>query len=169
MVMTPTDLSDSINTISLVDWGQFLLSIAAFVVSIIALLQSSKAQKLQNRINEMELRIKQNEIEKIEQEKAQATRACVETRIVSLGQYKHEIKVWNSGNAPAYDVIVRFDEEANVYMHDKGIQPFEELLPMKNYTIPLFIPDGCARKVRIVIEWTETNGKHQRKVQTEAI
>ena len=74
------------------------------IVAIISLFKSSKAQRLQNKVNELELKIKQNELDKIAKEKEDSVLACVEARFITVGKGKHRLKVWNSGNATAYNV-----------------------------------------------------------------
>ena len=165
MAVTPTDLLNDSVLAAIPDWGQLLISTFALIISIIAFVKSSKAEKLQSRINELELLIKQNEVERIEKEKAEANSACVEARVVSLGRGSHELRVWNSGKAPAYNVTARFDGNPGVMIMDHGKQPFEELLPMKNYTLRLITHDGSTCKLRIVTEWTDANGQQQTNTQ----
>lgn len=47
------------------DWGALIIAGISLLVAIISLFKSSKAQRLQNKVNELELKIKQNELDKI--------------------------------------------------------------------------------------------------------
>ena len=99
------------------DWGALIIAGISLLVAIISLSKSSKAQRLQNKVNELELKIKQDELDKITKEKEDAELACVEARFITVGKGKHRLKVWNSGNATAYHVSARFDG-------DVGIMPY---------------------------------------------
>ena len=47
------------------DWGALIIAGISLLVAIISLSKSSKAQRLQNKVNELELKIKQDELDKI--------------------------------------------------------------------------------------------------------
>ena len=88
---------------SIPDWGALFISGISLLVAIISLIKSSKAQRLQNKVNELELKIKQNELDRIAKEKEAESLACVEARFITVGKGKHRLKVWNSGNATVYN------------------------------------------------------------------
>ena len=96
------------------DWGALIIAGISLLVAIISLFKSSKAQRLQNKVNELELKIKQNELDRITKELENAALACVEARFITVGKGKHRLKVWNSGNATAYNVTARFDGESEL-------------------------------------------------------
>lgn len=96
------------------DWGALIIAGISLLVAIISLFKSSKAQRLQNKVNELELKIKQNELDKIAKEKEDSVLACVEARFITVGKGKHRLKVWNSGNATAYNVSARFDGDVGI-------------------------------------------------------
>lgn len=146
-------------------WGELSIAFISLVIAIIAFVKSSKAEKLQTRINEMELKLKEYELEKIRQEQEAATLACVEARVISIGQRKHKLKVWNSGNAPAYNVVAKFDGDPQIIMLDDGKQPFDVLESNKNYEISLITCYGSASKFKIITEWIDDKGNHQSKTQ----
>ena len=54
------------------DWGALIIAGVSLLVAIISLSKSSKAQRLQNKVNELELMIKQNELDRIAKEKEEA-------------------------------------------------------------------------------------------------
>ena len=88
-------------------WGSLIISGLSLVVAVISYAKASESQQLQNRVNILELKIKQYEIEKISKEQAAANRACIEARVIKLGKNNYRLKVWNSGGADAYNVILQ--------------------------------------------------------------
>lgn len=147
------------------NWGALIIAGISLLVAIISLFKSSKAQRLQNKVNELELKIKQNELERIAKEKESATIACVEARVINVGKGKYSLKVWNSGNATAYNVIAQFDGDVGIMILDEEKQPFEELEARKNYELILVTHFGSSSKFKIITEWTDSNGKHHKKTQ----
>lgn len=147
------------------DWGALIIAGISLLVAIISLFKSSKAQRLQNKVNELELKIKENELERIAKEKENAELACVEARFITIGKGKHRLKVWNSGNATAYNVSARFDGNVGIMIIDQEKQPFEELEARKSYELILVTHTGSASKFRIITEWTDANGEKHSKTQ----
>lgn len=152
-------------TVPLIDWGAFIVSAVSLFVAIISLIKSSKAQRLQNKVNELELKIKQYELDRIAKEKEAESLACVEARFITVGKGQHRLKVWNSGNATAYNVTARFDGDVGILIMDRGKQPFDQLDPKKSYELVLMAHMGSASKFKIITEWTDTNGVKQEKIQ----
>lgn len=74
------------------DWGALIIEGISLLVAVISLYKSSKAQCLQNKVNELELKIKQNELDRIAKEKEDAVLACVEARFITVGKGK---RCWN--------------------------------------------------------------------------
>ncbi len=147
------------------DWGALIIASISLLVAIISLAKSSKAQNLQNKVNELEVQIKQNELDRIAKEKEDAALACVEARFITVGKSKHRLKVWNSGNATAYNVTARFDGDVGILIMDQEKQPFEELEARKSYELVLITHNGSASKFRIITEWTDANGEQHTKAQ----
>ena len=135
------------------------------MIAIISLIKSSKAQRLQNQVNELELKIKQNELDRIAKEKEAESLAYVEARFITVGKGKHRLKVWNSGNATAYNVTARFDGDVGIMIMDNEKQPFEELEARKSYELILVTYPGSASKFKIITEWSDVNGKKYTKTQ----
>ena len=150
---------------SISDWGALVVSVISLFVAVISLIKSSNAQQLQNKVNELELKIKQNELDRIAKEKAAESLARVEARVITVGKGQHRLKVWNSGNATAYNVTARFDGDAGIIILDDEKQPFEELEAQKNYELVLVTHFGTALKFRIITEWTDANGEKHSKAQ----
>lgn len=147
------------------DWGALVIAAISLLIAIISLSKSSKSQRLQNKVNELELKIKENEIERIAKEKEEAALACIEARFITVGKDKHRLKVWNSGNATAYNVSARFDGDVGIIIMDREKQPFEELEARKSYELVLITHGGSASQFKIITEWTDANGKQHSKAQ----
>ena len=147
------------------DWGELTIAGVSLLIAVIALIKSSKAEKLQNRVNEMEIKIKEYELERITKEKEEASSSCVEARAISIGSGKHRLKVWNSGNTTVYNVTAKFDGNPNIIVMDSDKQPFDELAPNKSYELVLVVHSGSASKFRIITEWTDIEGKINSKSQ----
>ena len=146
-------------------WGSLIIAVISLLVAVISLFKSSKAQCLQNKVNELELEIKQNELDRIAKEKEAASLACVEARFITVGKGNHRLKVWNSGNASAYNVTARLDGDVGIMIMDREKQPFEELEARKSYELVLITYDGSASKSKIITEWTDAKGNHHTKTQ----
>ena len=144
-------------------WGALVVAVCSLLIAIISLVNSSKAQKLQNKVNELELRIKQNEIEKIRLEKEKAISSCVEARVIRISNGKYKLKVWNSGATKVCNINIDADDE-NIFMKD-DIIPFEELEPNKSFEIWMLVYTGSPRKFYVTTIWTDGNGVEQRKKQ----
>ena len=149
----------------LTNWGELTIAGISLLIAIIALAKSSKSEKLQNRVNEMELKIKAYELERIAHEKEEASTSCVEARAITIGRGKHRLKVWNSGSTTVYSVTAQFDGNPGIFIGDKEKQPFDELEPGKSYEL-VIIPYGqYSPKFKIITEWTDNNGKKHSKSQ----
>ncbi len=146
------------------EWGASVLAAVSLIVAIISLIKSSKAQKLQNKVNEHELKIKQYELEKIAAEKAEATLSCVEARVIHISRDNYKLKVWNSGNMKVYNVRASFQEGSEIIIIDSKM-PFDELEPKKSFEENLIVHMGSARKFKITTSWEDKDGNKQEKVQ----
>lgn len=160
-------LSDCWNKIPafLKEWGDIAIALAALVLSVISFVKSSKAEKLQQQVNELELIINQNEVEKIEQEKAQASVSKVEAQVFSLGRGKHGLRVSNLSDVPVYNVTAQIVEGNDVFIMDREKQPFEELSPHTKYDLIISCYDSGASKIRVGIEWYDADGSARNNTQ----
>lgn len=147
------------------DWAPILISVISLLLAGISLAKSSKAQKLQNRVNELEVKIKEYEVSRIEKEKAESKNSCVEARVIDMGQNKHRLKVWNSGNTKVFNVVARFEDGSNIIVADEEKLPFDELEVKKSFEIILITHMGSASKFKIVTEWDDEAGEHHIKTQ----
>lgn len=147
------------------DWGALIIAAISLLIAVISLVKSSKAQKIQTQVNELELRIKKYELENIEKKQAEANMACVEARIITMGTGKHRLKVWNSGSAIAYNVLANFEQGCNIMNMDSDKLPYDELEPNKSFELVLITHGGSASKFKITTKWTDADGKQYSKNQ----
>ncbi len=142
----------------------YIVPLVALLLSIISLYKSVKGQNLQDRVNELELKIKQYEVAELDKKKTQAELACVEARVIKISSGNYRLKVWNSGQATAYKVTASIDKDANLTITDSKM-PFDFLDAGKNFEELLFVQFGTANKFKITIEWEDASGKAYRKEQ----
>jgi len=103
----------------------YILPIVSFFFSVFVFVKSRK-------INKLEEKIKQYELDKIEHEKNIEQKANIEARITKISSNKYKLKVWNSGNVAAYNVDYDIPSEYRIILH-KQVTPFEVLEPGENF------------------------------------
>jgi hypothetical protein len=136
----------------------------AILLSILSFRDSRKANKVRDRLNELEERLKRYAIEEKEKEREQASRACVDARIVNIAKNKYKLKVWNSGKATAYNVDFESSPEYNgIIWRDKV--PYEFLEPGKNFEEHVLVYMGTPRKFTITTTWEDEQGTKHSKEQ----
>jgi len=145
-------------------WGSLIISGLSLVLAVISYAKASESQQLQNRVNTLELKIKQYEIEKISKEQAAANSACIEARVIKLGKNNYRLKVWNSGGADARNVNIAVDNSQEFIIINNNILPFEILSPNKSIEIPVLTGFG-ASKFKITTSWKDTNGEYNQHEQ----
>lgn len=140
-----------------------IISGISLLVAILSFILSLPTQRLQNKINQLEVKLKEYELAEVEKENKKS--ACVEGRVIKIGKGKYRLKVWNSGNATAKNVTASFNKGSNIIMMDSEKMPFEELEPQKNFEIVLVIHNGSSRKFTITTTWEDGSGIEHCKTQ----
>ncbi|MEH6986577.1 MULTISPECIES: hypothetical protein [Bacillales] len=136
----------------------------AILLSILSFRDSRKANKIRDRLNELEEKLKRYAIEEKEKEREQASKACVDARIVNIAKNKYKLKVWNSGKATAYNVDYEIPPEYNgVIWRDKV--PYEFLEPGKSFEEHVIVHMGTPRKFTITTTWEGEKGTKYSKEQ----
>lgn len=143
------------NSSNLLTIIEAITAAAALVVSIIALIKSSKADKLQAKVNELELKLKTHELEKIEGEQ----NCTIGVNTIKLGKGQHRLCVFNAGENAAYDVSARIVDNPGVILVDKDMQPYECLAGKQNYELALISYDQTKPKFTVQYEWRDLQGK----------
>ncbi len=139
------------------------ISAVSLVVAIVSFINSTKSQHLQDRINEIELKLKEYALE--EKEKEQQKVPCIEARINHIIKGKYKIKIWNSGNAVAKNVTASWDKESQIIFFDQEKMPFELLEPQKSFDLVISTYCGSPRKLCITTAWEDSDGEKHCKEQ----
>ena len=137
-------------------------SVVTYIIPIIALFISFLSLKQSNRVSRIEEKIKTYELEKIEAEKSREPKADIDVRMVDLGNHKYKLKIWNSGDATAYNIDFDIPEkyEINAF-NDKT--PFEYLSPKDSFDENVVLHYGGERKFTVVATWEDQKGEKYRK------
>lgn len=146
------------------NWGGLILSGVSVIIAVISIIQSSKAQKLQNKINELDTKIKEYELEKIEKEKTEASASIVKARAVKVGKNNYRLKIYNAGNTVAYNVSAKISNEYSVFLFQDKM-PFEELQPQDGFEQSLIIYNGSDRKFKVELTWQDKDGNEHKDEQ----
>ena len=134
------------------DWGALIVAALSLIVAIVSLIKSFHSQWLQNKIYELDKKLKSYELEKIAKVEAEKNFSRVEARIVKVGKH-YRLKIWNSGNTVVYNVSAEIDKEA-------GIVILEEKMPFEVSAIHY----GGVPKFKIITIWfDESKTQHQKE------
>lgn len=147
-----------------VDLVRYGFPTIAILISILSFKDSRKANKVRDRLNEVEEKLKSYALEDKEKEREDASKACVDARIVNISKNKYKLKVWNSGKATAYNVDFEIPSEYNgIIWRDKV--PYEFLEPGKNFEEHVLVHMGTPRKFTITTTWKDEQGTKYSKEQ----
>lgn len=141
----------------------FIFSAISLTLAFISFFISIKAQHLQNKVNEMDLRLKQYEL--AEKEKQQESVSRVEARIIHETKNKFKIKVWNSGNSIAKNIVASWENSEGIICFDKEKMPFEVLEPKKGFELVIDTYGNAPGKLQIKTEWETESGEKKEKIQ----
>ena len=124
----------------------------------------SQAQKLQNKVNELDARIKEYELEKIEQEKTESNSFVIKARAIKTGKNKYHLKIYNAGSIKAYNVTAAIPNEYNVVLLNNKM-PFDELEPQNSFEECLVVHMGSSPKFKVELNWLDNNGREYKNEQ----
>ena len=142
----------------------YVVPLVAIALSIVSFHDSRKVNKVQLRLTEMEEKLKKYELEEIEKEREAANKATIETRIYNVSKGKHRLKIWNSGQATAYDVDFEVPKELKgLVFRDKV--PFEVLEPGKSFEESVIYYNGMPPKFTVKTTWKNASGEKCEKEQ----
>lgn len=136
----------------------------ALFISFLSLRESRKANRLKERLHEVEEKLKRYELEEKEKEREEATKAYVEARIYNVSKGRYRMKIWNSGKATAYDVDFDMDEENRGYIR-RELVPYEILEPNKSFEEYVMVHSGTPNKFMVTITWKDKQGNPFSKEQ----
>ena len=141
------------------DTAALVISGISLVLAVISFVISVKSQNLQNKVNEIELKLKKYELDEKEKQ------ACVEARIIHEIKNRYKIKVWNSGNSIAKNVVASWNNSDGIIFFDKEKMPFEILEPQKSFELVINTFSGAPGKLQIKTEWVTEAGEKKEKIQ----
>lgn len=147
-----------------IDLVKYGFPTVALVLSILSYIDSRKANKIRDRLNEVEEKLKKYELEEKEKEREEATKACVEARIMKISKNKYVMKVWNSGKATAYNVDFEIPKEYKSMVWREKV-PYEFLEPGKNFEELVMVHNGTPNKFKVTTTWSDNQGKPYSKEQ----
>lgn len=147
-----------------IDLVKYGFPTVAILLSILSYRDSRKASKVQDRLNEIEEKLKKYELEEKEKEREKANKACVEARVMKISKNNYKMKVWNSGKATAYNVDFKIPEE-NKGMVWRDKVPYEFLESGKSFEEHVMVHHGTPSKFKVVTIWTDEQGNQYSKEQ----
>lgn len=146
----------------------YMLPILALVLSVFSYIDSRKANKFQERLGDLEEKIKIYELEEKEKQREEATKACVEARIVKYSKNSYRMKIWNSGKATAYNVDFSVPEELKRLIGNDKV-PYESLESKKGFEEYVIVHLQFPPKLRVTTSWSDEQGESFSKEQTVSI
>ena len=152
----------------LIDLVKYGFPTLALGLSILSYKDSRKTNKVQDRLNDVEEKLKRYELEEKEKEREEATMACVEVRVIKISKGNYRMKVWNSGRATAYNVDFKIPEEYKGMVRRDKV-PYEFLESGKNFEEHVLVYDGAPNKFKVTSTWTDKQGIHYSKDQIATV
>ena len=157
------------------DVAIYVMPIAAFIVSLVALRRSNECaevkvqlSEVQQKLNEYDLELKKHELEKIHQQENKGKNAKIEARVIRIASGKYRLKVWNSGNATAYNINVTIPEDYQIIIMDDKI-PYEYLAPGDSFEEVVIYHMQSASKFNIICSWENDQGESFTNEQLRSI
>jgi hypothetical protein len=140
-----------------IDLVDYVFPAIALGISLLSFFYARKANRIKDRLLVIEEKLKTYELDKIEKERENSHKACIEARIVPLGNHKYKLKIWNSGEATAYNVDYSVSPEfINNIIREKV--PFEFLDKGKNFEEHVLVYGGTPNKTVITTSWKDSEG-----------
>jgi hypothetical protein len=140
----------------------------ALLISILSFLDSRKANKVQERLHQLEEKLIIFELEEKEKERDEADKTSVEVRIYNVSKDNYRMKFWNSGKGTAYNVdFVTPEQLKGIVWRDKV--PYEFLEPGKSFEEHVMVYAGVPRKFIVIITWSDSIGNTFSKEQIVTI
>src|SRR5690625_4373683 len=142
---------------------EIVLPIITLIVAVWALLNSWKANRVQNRVNKLEEKIKECELERLELERETEKEALIEARAYKMSKDKYRVKFWNSGKGTAYDVNFKLPLKGTEGLIRRNKVPYEFLEPGKSFEEVLIVLSGAPNKFEIITIWKDESGVEKSK------
>ena len=131
----------------------------ALLISTIALAKSNKASKIQQKVAELDERLKSYELEKMEQEKESQGLARIEAKALELGKGRHRIRISNTGKARAHNIDFEVLDQDCKGFFQKEKTPYEFLDAYDSFDEVVIYYDNFPPKVNVITKWEDEDGK----------
>lgn len=146
----------------------YIIPIFSFVFSVIALVQSRKSRNTEEKLKSLELYIKEYQAKEIEDKQNAPNSPNVEARIYKVSKGVYKAKIWNSGNATAYNITASIPEKYSVIlMQDKF--PYEYLKPNHSFDENVVYHMGSSPKFEIATYWEDEDGKEYSNIELRSV
>lgn len=136
----------------------YIVPVLALILSAISVYRTNKISKLEEKINEYDLKLKQHELEKIES--TMQKKAKVEARIYRVSKSENKIRICNTGNADAYQVDYDIPDKYQIILFkNDGVTPVEVLKSGESFDQNVVIHMGSSQKYEVTTTWKDADGK----------
>lgn len=135
----------------------YAIPILNLLFSILALVKANRINKVEEKLREYDIKLKEYELEKIEKEKDLEKEANIEAKIIKISEGKYKIRIFNSGAAIAYNVDYDIPKEYNIITF-KEVTPFEYLEPGKSFDEHVIIHHQSSHKYLVKTTWKDRAG-----------
>lgn len=139
------------------------IAFASVAISLVALIKSFLTDR---KAKNLDLKLKQQQIQTHEQEVIESQKADVEVNVVEMPRgTNNKLKFYNKGKATAYNVKfeITSDIEDNIQLlMDKNYLPFPKLLPQQCFEI-VYIDFSQKPHHTILLTWDDDFGKKRNK------
>lgn len=146
----------------------YVIPIASFFISIVALYKTRNSAKVDDRLKALELKIKENQVKELELKENKESSPYIEARIVQISKSNYKVKVWNSGDERAYKVNVIIPDQFNLIIMDDKL-PYEYLDPGDSFEENVIVHMGSSRKFDIITQWETKDGKIEENKKLRSI
>lgn len=143
--------SDASNIISLVSL------ILSFSISSIALGFSIKNMNLQNRVNALDEKIKQIELDRIKAEQERESQFAFNITNYKVKNAEYKLRFTNVGKPIMYNVNLEIEEEQPEIINT--IMPYEMLAQYDHFEESILCYLGTSKKFHLVITWENEKGE----------
>lgn len=147
------DLTSALNIIGIV------ISFSALIVSIVSMVKSCKAEKLQSEVAELDAKLKALELADAEERRA----ACVEVRLIRVGKSR-KLRFCNVGKGIAKNIDFDVLDESVSGLVLREHVPFPELEYQKSFDEPVIAVGGMPGVIDVRVKWVDEGGDHRSKV-----
>lgn len=138
----------------------YIVPVLALILSAISVYRTNKISKLEEKINEYDLKLKQYELEEIESTMKKEAR--VEARIYRVSKSVNKIRISNIGNADAYQVDYDIPDKYQIILcKDEDVTPIEVLKAGDSFDESVIVHMGSSKKYEVVTTWKDSNGDDQ--------